>query len=341
YDPTVGNDALLLHTSSVYLGAYDTEDDAARTYDLAALKHWGRDASLNFPVGRYVKELEEMKKMSNEEYLAFLRRRSSGFSRGVSKYRGVARHHHNGRWEARIGRIHGNKYLYLGTYSTQEEAAEAYDRAALEFRGPNAITNFDINRYTQTANTFAPNEERQEVDAPETESMPPGNVLPVCQEFENPDAAILESSVPEDSAIVVAMEDLINPEAMNDTIDSIDTQPIVAVDPTNVQATTGPVEAQVAAPWDDICLDVGFNNFTIPDISMGNGSGGVFDYKGFDDNIDFMFDGSMNDTEMFFNGDGEANAVAPVAAADASSSPSLSSPASASTSTAASTGSNM
>ena len=26
------------------------------------------------------------------------------------------RHHHNGRWEARIGRVLGNKYLYLGTY---------------------------------------------------------------------------------------------------------------------------------------------------------------------------------------------------------------------------------
>ena len=26
------------------------------------------------------------------------------------------RHHHNGRWEARIGRVFGNKYLYLGTY---------------------------------------------------------------------------------------------------------------------------------------------------------------------------------------------------------------------------------
>jgi hypothetical protein len=26
------------------------------------------------------------------------------------------RHHHNGRWEARIGRVLGNKYLYLGTF---------------------------------------------------------------------------------------------------------------------------------------------------------------------------------------------------------------------------------
>lgn len=39
----------------------------------------------------YTKDLEEMEKLTKEEYLASLRRRSSGFSRGVSKYRGVAR----------------------------------------------------------------------------------------------------------------------------------------------------------------------------------------------------------------------------------------------------------
>lgn len=42
-------------------------------------------------IDRYEKEIEEMNKVSKEEYLASLRRRSSGFSRGVSKYRGVAR----------------------------------------------------------------------------------------------------------------------------------------------------------------------------------------------------------------------------------------------------------
>ena len=36
--------------------------------------------------------------------------------RGQSKYRGVTRHHQQGRWEARIGRVRGNKYLYLGTF---------------------------------------------------------------------------------------------------------------------------------------------------------------------------------------------------------------------------------
>ncbi|XP_042027419.1 AP2-like ethylene-responsive transcription factor AIL6 [Salvia splendens] len=140
----------------VYLGGYDKEDKAARSYDLAALKYWGPTATTNFPMSTYAKEVEEMKHMTKQEFIASLRRKSSGFSRGASIYRGVTRHHQQGRWQARIGRVAGNKDLYLGTFATEEEAAEAYDIAAIKFRGINAVTNFEMNRYDVEAIAKSP-----------------------------------------------------------------------------------------------------------------------------------------------------------------------------------------
>ena len=92
--------------------------------------------------------------MTREEVVSMLKRNSTGFSRGRSRYRGVTSalskaaqpmstwepkqclcfdrqwlcstgHHQQGKFEARIGRVAGSRYLYLGTFSTEKEAAEA------------------------------------------------------------------------------------------------------------------------------------------------------------------------------------------------------------------------
>ncbi|KZV26592.1 hypothetical protein F511_34863 [Dorcoceras hygrometricum] len=107
----------LIYKSQSFPGGYDMEEMAIRAYDLAALKYWG------LQLENYRQEFEDMKNMSREEYVAHLRWRSCGFSRGASIYRGVTRHHQYGWWLARIGRVARDKDLYIGTFSGSYQLA--------------------------------------------------------------------------------------------------------------------------------------------------------------------------------------------------------------------------
>lgn len=105
----------------VYLGAYDDEEAAARAYDLAALKYWGPGTLINFPVTDYTRDLEEMQNVSREDYLASLRRKSGGFSRGISKYRPLS-----SRWDLQFGRVPGADYFNSLHYSDNATVDNEY-----------------------------------------------------------------------------------------------------------------------------------------------------------------------------------------------------------------------
>eukprot|EP00850_Spirogloea_muscicola_P004046 SM000017S02786 [mRNA] locus=s17:248927:251825:+ [translate_table: standard] len=63
----------------------------------------------------------------------------------TSCFRGVTHHCRTGRWESHIWE--NGRQLYLGGFDSEEQAALAYDIAAIKCRGTGAVTNLSIDNY--------------------------------------------------------------------------------------------------------------------------------------------------------------------------------------------------
>lgn len=72
---------------------------------------------------------------------------------GLSMYRGV-RLNSSGTWRAQIW--DGARYVALGSYATEAEAAHAYDAAAIQMRGEFARLNFPPKRHSRRSAPHEP-----------------------------------------------------------------------------------------------------------------------------------------------------------------------------------------
>lgn len=119
----------------VFLGRWKTERQAAEAYDRAVLFFGREKSNLNFPKRRLAPTSPaELRRLAHAEFK----------TRTSSRYRGVRFAPKCSRrpWVATLVGIGPTNVLRLGIWEAEEDAARAYDRAALHYLGSAARLNF-------------------------------------------------------------------------------------------------------------------------------------------------------------------------------------------------------
>jgi hypothetical protein len=111
------------------IGSFASEEDAARAYDYAAVQKLGSGAKLNFPS----QTISELPVSLGEE------RKQRSSSR---RYIGVSWHKGNSSFQVMMTDPQTKRQRFIGCFASEEDAAWAYDRAAVEAGKPDAKLNF-------------------------------------------------------------------------------------------------------------------------------------------------------------------------------------------------------
>ncbi|KAG1664316.1 hypothetical protein FOA52_005714 [Chlamydomonas sp. UWO 241] len=110
------------------VGCFASEEDAARAYDCAAVQARGLGAKRNFP-GEAISELPETVGEKRKQ-------------RSSSRYLGVCWKKSRSSWLVRLMDPQTKRTHFIGQYASEEDAARAYDRAAVQTHGSGAKRNF-------------------------------------------------------------------------------------------------------------------------------------------------------------------------------------------------------
>lgn len=106
-------------TNSKLIGYFNTEEDAAKAYNIVAKKEYGEFAYLN-----NIDDWENFDIESNKRQL-----------NPSSKYNGVFKRKDRKNWSVSI--YHNNKNIVIGDFKSEQDAARAYNIKALELYGEN------------------------------------------------------------------------------------------------------------------------------------------------------------------------------------------------------------